>query len=118
MCLSQTPTGVFAGSMVHYCPHLPPALACFCAPLPGAGPFVCPVPCGRPCALEAAHDNAPPPEALGSGEHFLSLRLGLTLTALVAASAAYPADGRGTETRPHPRPGELTLAGRRRMGAN
>ena len=118
MCLSQTPTGVHAGASVCYCPQLPAGAQYFDVPLPGAGPFACPRPCGGRCALAAGHDNAPPPPTLPAGEVFYSLRLKATAAALVAAALAHAPGRPGCETAPHPRPGELTMAGRRCIGRN
>ena len=116
MPLSQTPTGCRAGAVGHYCPNLPPELHYFTSPLPGAGPFVCPHPCGGYCALAARHDKAPPPPDVR--DFLLALRLNETKAGLVAAALGHEKGRAGTATDPHPRPCELTMNGRRLIHRN
>ena len=116
MPLSHTPTGCHAGSVGHYCPNLPPGLHYFTAPLPGAGPFVCPHPCGGHCALAARHDHAPAPAHVLN--MLLSLRLAQTQAGLVVAALQHPPGRPGSALVPHPRPCELTMNGLRLIHRN
>lgn len=111
MPLFSSRTAALAGSETALCPKLPAGQQYVQLPLPGAGPFVCPRPCGGQCSLQRGACAEPPAMAK---TFYARLRLSETLVALVADALAHPcgcaAGGNGRVEGPA---GEVALVGRR-----